>query len=73
MNTPEYQRSIRRWDDWELFHFGGRQYALHRLYGKVWFPYQQFRAVDETVALARVKEIVAEQLPDGPAPNLVQN
>lgn len=59
MTAPEYQRSVRRWDDWELFHFGGREYALHRLYGKVWFPYQEFRAVNETLALERVKGVVS--------------
>jgi len=58
MTTPEYQKSVRLWSNWELLHLCGRAYELLQLCGKVWFSHQRFRAVDDNAA-ERVQELVA--------------
>jgi len=58
MSTPEYQKSVRLWANWELIHHGGREYELLQLCGKIWFTHQRFRAADNNAAIEKTSELM---------------
>ena len=61
MTTPEYQRSVCLWEEWELLNLGGREYELLQLCGKIWFSHRRFRAVNDNAALEQAHQLVASK------------